>query len=298
MSLHLAYVGLGSNLGDRARNLGRAVAELDGIGRVVRRSSTYRTVPWGLLDQPQFFNAIAELETKLPPRDLLAALRTIERRLGRTEGERWGPRVIDLDLLLYDDLSIDEEALHVPHRHLADRAFVLVPLAELDQRFAAMRDALKPSELAGVIPVADERRTNMSSEASARLAERVRALANLLNDSDAVRVRIQRGDDEIELVGGGRLAAQAVGTLDGESPETTPARIDTVKADLVGIFHLSRPVPAEGELLDRDRELGYIEALGIRTPVRSMGAGRLVAIATDDDSAVEYGQPLFAIART
>jgi 2-amino-4-hydroxy-6-hydroxymethyldihydropteridine diphosphokinase len=298
VSEHVAYVGLGSNVGDRARNLERAVAELDGIGRVVRRSSTYRTVPWGLLDQPQFFNAIAVLETELPPRDLLAALQTIERRLGRTEGERWGPRVIDLDLLLYNDLTIDEETLHVPHQHLADRAFVLVPLAELDQRFAAMRDALKPSELAGVIPVADERRTNMSSEASARLAERVRALASLLSDSDAVRVRIQRGDDEIELVGGGRLAAQTIGTFDGEGPETTPARIDTVKADLVGIFHLSRPVPAEGELLDGDRELGYIEALGIRTPVRSMGAGRLVAIATADDSAVEYGQPLFAIART
>jgi biotin carboxyl carrier protein len=181
---------------------------------------------------------------------------------------------------------------------LADRGFVLVPLAELDQRFAAMRDALKPSELAGVIPVADERRTNMSSQASARLAERVRALANFLNDSDAVRVRIQRGDEQIELAAGGRLAAQGIGTIDGEGGQTTPARIDTVKADLVGIFHLSRPVPAEGELLDGDRELGYIEALGIRTPVRSMGAGRLVAIATADDSAVEYGQPLFAIART
>lgn len=298
MTAHLAYVGLGSNVGDRARNLERGVAELDRIGRVVRRSSTYRTAPWGLLDQPQFFNAIAVLETKLPPRGLLAALQTIERRLGRTEGERWGPRVIDLDLLLYDDLTIDEEALHVPHQHLADRAFVLVPLAELDQRFVAMRDALKPSELAGVIPVADERRTNMSSQASSRLAERVRALANLLSDSDVVRVRIERGDDEIELVGGGRLAAHTIGTLDGEGPETMPARIDTVKADLVGIFHLSRPVPAEGELLDGDRELGYIEALGIRTPVRSMGAGRLVAIATADDSAVEYGQPLFAIART
>jgi 2-amino-4-hydroxy-6-hydroxymethyldihydropteridine diphosphokinase len=297
VNAHAAYIGLGSNVGSRAVNLARAVAELERIGRVAQRSSTYRTVPWGRRDQREFFNAVVLLETALPPHDLLAALGTIERRLGRTAGERWGPRVIDLDLLLYDDLTIEEEALRVPHPHLGERAFVLVPLAELDARFAATRDALKPAELAGVTPVADESRTAMTSKASALVAQRVRALASFLRESDAVRARIVCGDDEIEVARGARIAPQTARERDGQSGEMPPARVDTVKADLVGIFHFSRPAPAEGEILENDHELGYIEALGIRTPVRSMGAGRLVAITADDDSPVEYGQPLFAISR-
>lgn len=297
MNVHRTYIGIGSNLGDRAGNLSRAVAALARIGRIVRCSSTYRTEPWGRLDQPEFLNAVVLLETKLSPYDLLAALAAIERRLGRTDGERWGPRVIDLDILLYDDLTLDEESLRVPHPHLAERAFVLVPLAELDHRFDAMRDALKPSDLAGVVAVADEQATAVTSQESARVAERVRALANFLSETDVERVKIVRGDDEIELAAAARFAAHAAGANEAGSGEAPPARVDTVKADLVGIFHLSRPAPIEGELLEGDRELGYIEALGIRTPVRSMGAGRLVAIATDDDSAVEYGQPLFAISR-
>ena len=298
MSAHQAYVGLGSNLGDRSRNLSRALEELERLGGLARRSSIYRTVPWGRVDQPEFLNAVVVLETELAPRELLDALLAIERRLGRTDGERWGPRVIDLDLLLYDDVTIEEEGLRVPHQRLQERAFVLVPLAEVDHRFAGMRDARKPSELAGVVPVADEWRTVMPAPTMAQIAERVRALANFLSDNDAVRVRIERGDDVIELAGGGRLAALDGATSDRESVEAAAARVDTVKADLVGIFHLSRPTPAEGELLDGDRELGYIEALGIRTPVHSLGAGRLVAIAAADDSPVEYGQPLFSIART
>jgi 2-amino-4-hydroxy-6-hydroxymethyldihydropteridine diphosphokinase len=297
VSVHRAYIGIGSNLGDRARSLSRAVAALASIGRIVRRSTTYRTEPWGRLDQPEFLNAVVLLETELSPHDLLAALAAIERRLGRREGERWGPRVIDLDILTYDDLTIDEESLRVPHPRLAERAFVLVPLAELDHRFDAMRDALNSSDLAGVIAVADEKATAVTSQELARVAERVRALANFLSETDVVRVKIVRGDDEIELTATARFAAAAADANEMGSGEVSPARVDTVKADLVGIFHLSRPAPVEGELLDGDRELGYIEALGFRTPVRSMGGGRLVAIATDDDSPVEYGQPLFAIAR-
>ena len=110
--------------------------------------------------------------------DLLDALHAIERRLGRTAGERWGPRVIDLDLLLYDDLTIADERLRVPHERLAERAFVLVPLAELDDRFAAMRDALPPSELAGVIRVEREGGSVTSPEISSAISRRVRSLAN------------------------------------------------------------------------------------------------------------------------
>ncbi|MGC9993175.1 MAG: 2-amino-4-hydroxy-6-hydroxymethyldihydropteridine diphosphokinase [Candidatus Cybelea sp.] len=297
MSVHTVYVGIGANAGDRTGNLSRALDELPNLGTLVAISSTYRTAPWGRLDQTEFLNVVASLRTELSPHDVLDALLAIERRLGRTAGERWGPRVIDLDLLLYDDLTISDERLRVPHEHLAERAFVLVPLAELDDRFAAMRDALPDSELAGVVRVEREGGTMMSPENSSAISERVRALADFLSSGDAVRVRIVRGDDEIEV---GRRQPQADRTRranDRAVADATRLRFDTIKADLVGIFHLSRPAPSEGETFDADRELGYIEALGIRTPVHSMGAGRLVRIAATDESPVEYGQALFSIAR-
>ena len=147
---HRAYVGVGSNLGDPATNVECALAALEDIGMVRRRSALYATRAWGRRDQPDFVNAVALLETALNPRELLTALQAIEVRLGRKPGERWGPRAIDLDLLLYDDLDIDEPDLRVPHRHLCERAFVLVPLAELDARYRAARDALAGSELATV----------------------------------------------------------------------------------------------------------------------------------------------------
>ena len=124
----LAYVGLGANLGDREASIRRA-AELIGA----RRLSTIReTEPWGLEEQPRFLNAVAEVETDLPPRAFLERLLEVERGLGRTrDGARWGPRTIDLDLLLYGDEAIDEPGLRVPHPYLLERRFVLEPLAEL-----------------------------------------------------------------------------------------------------------------------------------------------------------------------
>jgi 2-amino-4-hydroxy-6-hydroxymethyldihydropteridine diphosphokinase len=297
MSEHSAYVGIGTNAGDRADNLSCALRELRSVGRLVASSSTYRTAPWGRLDQAEFLNVVASLRTELSPHDLLDSLLAIERRLGRTAGERWGPRIIDLDLLLYDDLTIADERLRVPHEHLAERAFALVPLAELDHRFAAMRDALPASELAGVIRVEREGGTMMSSEIASAISERVRALANFLSSGDAVRVRILRGEDEIEVARRQQHADRPRRSSDRAVGDATPLRFDTIKADLVGVFHLSRPAPFEGETFDGDRELGYVEALGIRTPVHSMGAGRLVRIAATDEAPVEYGQPLFSIAR-
>jgi 2-amino-4-hydroxy-6-hydroxymethyldihydropteridine diphosphokinase len=124
----MAYVGLGSNLGDRQRLSARA-AELIGAVRV---STVIETEPWGYGDQPMFLNAVAELETQLTPRQLLDHLLDVERRLGRERiGPQWGPRTIDLDLLLYGDQTIDEPGLVVPHPRLAMREFVLRPLAEL-----------------------------------------------------------------------------------------------------------------------------------------------------------------------
>jgi len=298
VSAHLAYVGIGTNAGDRGENVSRALCGLRGLGTLLARSSTYRTAPWGRLDQPEFFNAVVSLETELSPHDLLDALHAIERRLGRTAGKRWGPRVIDLDLLLYDDLTIADERLRVPHERLAERAFVLVPLAELDHRFAAMRDALPPPELAGVIRVEREAGSVTSSEISSAISQRVRELANFLSSGDAVRVRIERGSDEIELARRRQHVDRARRANDRAVAGAAALRLDTIKADLVGIFNLSRPAPSEGETFDGDRELAYIEALGIRTPVHSMGAGRLVRIAATDGSPVEYGQPLFSIART
>jgi 2-amino-4-hydroxy-6-hydroxymethyldihydropteridine diphosphokinase len=124
----LAYVGLGSNLGDREALIRRA-AELIGATRL---STIRETEPWGLESQPMFLNAVAEIETELAPRRLLDHLLDVERRLGRERiGPRWSPRTIDLDLLLYGDQTIEEPGLIVPHPRLHERLFVLEPLAEL-----------------------------------------------------------------------------------------------------------------------------------------------------------------------
>jgi 2-amino-4-hydroxy-6-hydroxymethyldihydropteridine diphosphokinase len=128
-----AFVGLGSNVGDRRATLERALELLRERVDVRAVSSVRETEPWGVVDQPMFLNAAAEIETELTPRDLLDVLLEVERRLGRTrEGPRYGPRTIDLDLLLYGDDVVDEPGLAVPHARLHERTFVLEPLAELD----------------------------------------------------------------------------------------------------------------------------------------------------------------------
>jgi 2-amino-4-hydroxy-6-hydroxymethyldihydropteridine diphosphokinase len=132
----IAYVGLGANLGDREAMLRSALEQLrTEPGMRVTAVSAFRdTAPVGLVDQPRFLNAAAAVETELGARELLDRLLGIERRLGRTrEGPRFGPRTIDLDLLLYGDERIDEPGLHVPHPRLHERLFALEPLTELDQ---------------------------------------------------------------------------------------------------------------------------------------------------------------------
>lgn len=131
-----AYVALGANLGDRERTIGRALALLaaDPDVEVVAVSSLRETDPVGFSDQPRFLNGAAALETELSPRELLRRLLEVERALGRVRGERprFGPRPIDLDLLLYGDREVEEPGLTVPHPRLTERRFVLEPLAELD----------------------------------------------------------------------------------------------------------------------------------------------------------------------
>jgi 2-amino-4-hydroxy-6-hydroxymethyldihydropteridine diphosphokinase len=130
-----AYVGLGANLGDREGALRAALTALGATAgvQVVAVSSFRETDPVGYVDQPRFLNGAAAVDTTLGPRELLNALLAVERSLGRTRaGPRFGPRTIDLDLLLYGDRSVDEPGLSVPHRRLHERAFALEPLAELD----------------------------------------------------------------------------------------------------------------------------------------------------------------------
>jgi 2-amino-4-hydroxy-6-hydroxymethyldihydropteridine diphosphokinase len=124
-----AYIGLGSNLGDREATIEAAIAALPGVVAVSRLRETE---PVGVLDQPPFLNGAAALETTLSPRELLGTLLAIERELGRERRERWGPRTIDLDLLLYGDAVVDEPGLTVPHPRLHERHFALEPLHELD----------------------------------------------------------------------------------------------------------------------------------------------------------------------
>ncbi|MCB1578098.1 MAG: 2-amino-4-hydroxy-6-hydroxymethyldihydropteridine diphosphokinase [Xanthomonadales bacterium] len=134
MSAVIAYIGLGSNQEDPARQLQSAFAGLSRLreSRLLRHSGIYRSAPWGVAEQPDFLNAVAELETRLSARELLDGLLDIERQAGRRrEGPRWGPRSIDLDLLVYAGCHIDEDGLAIPHPRMAERAFVLLPLAEL-----------------------------------------------------------------------------------------------------------------------------------------------------------------------
>jgi 2-amino-4-hydroxy-6-hydroxymethyldihydropteridine diphosphokinase len=130
----LAYVGLGANLGEREETLSNAIERLGEAEEmeVLAVSSLRETEPVGVDDQPPFLNGAVQLETTLPPRALLDLLLGIERSLGRVRGERWGPRVLDLDLLLYGGEIVDEPGLRVPHPRLHERRFALEPLAELD----------------------------------------------------------------------------------------------------------------------------------------------------------------------
>lgn len=128
-----AFLGLGGNLGDPAQSMAAALRMLDASDRVsvVAVSSLYRTPPWGKLDQPDFLNVTAEVATSLAPLELLELCLDVERRLKRLRIERWGPRLIDIDVLLHGDSHVSDAGLEIPHPRMLDRAFVMVPLAEI-----------------------------------------------------------------------------------------------------------------------------------------------------------------------
>ena len=128
---HIVYIALGTNLGDRLANLRAAIDSMPPEIHVLVESHVYETPPWGYEDQPAFLNMALKAETDLEPELLLNFLKLLEVELGREQSFHWGPRLIDLDILFYDDLVLDSPPLVIPHPRLQERAFVLVPLADV-----------------------------------------------------------------------------------------------------------------------------------------------------------------------
>jgi 2-amino-4-hydroxy-6-hydroxymethyldihydropteridine diphosphokinase len=131
--MNKVYLGLGTNLGDRKRNLREAIEKIEEqIGKVLNSSSVYETVPWGFEAESDFLNMVVEVETGLSPSELLKKIFEIESKLGRERTQdRYSSRVIDIDILLYDDLVVEEKGLKIPHRLMHERRFVLAPLCEI-----------------------------------------------------------------------------------------------------------------------------------------------------------------------
>jgi 2-amino-4-hydroxy-6-hydroxymethyldihydropteridine diphosphokinase len=132
--MNIAFIGIGSNMGDREKNCLDALRLLEetGVGKILKRSSLYHTPPFGFEQQDWFLNAALKMETSLAPLDFFEALKSMEKTMGRQAGFRWGPRLIDLDLLFYNDFVIESPSLVVPHPGIPKRRFVLEPLAEIE----------------------------------------------------------------------------------------------------------------------------------------------------------------------
>lgn len=133
--MHKVFLALGTNLGDRVENLLAAIHALEPEVDVIKCSPVYETPPWGYEDQPKFLNQVIEGETDLDPGELLEYLKGIEKMIGRERTFRYGPRLIDIDILFYDQLVIDSPPLVIPHAQMAERGFVLLPLADLAPEF-------------------------------------------------------------------------------------------------------------------------------------------------------------------
>jgi 2-amino-4-hydroxy-6-hydroxymethyldihydropteridine diphosphokinase len=132
---HIAYIGIGSNLGDKVYQCETAISDIlrADQNKLLAKSSLFKTKPIGYTSQDWFINGVIKIETDLEPLELLQVLKDIESRLGRKEGFRWGPRAIDLDILLFDEEEIEMEGLQIPHPRLQERQFVLIPLGEIDR---------------------------------------------------------------------------------------------------------------------------------------------------------------------
>jgi 2-amino-4-hydroxy-6-hydroxymethyldihydropteridine diphosphokinase len=155
---HTIYIALGTNLGDRRANIREAVKALAPRVRVLAESRTFETKAWGVEEQPDFLNMAVRAETQLSPQALLTHLKKLENKLGREPTFRWGPRLIDMDILFYDDLVLDLPGLAIPHPGLPERAFVLAPLADIAPDFVhptlgrTVRELLEAVDGSGVAP--------------------------------------------------------------------------------------------------------------------------------------------------
>ena len=154
--LERIYLSLGTNLGNREQNLEAVLQELPPEVTILESSPVYQTEPWGYLDQPDFLNQVLAVETTLSPDELLDYVKGIEKKIGRKPSVRFGPRIVDIDILFYGDRIISEENLVIPHPRIKDRAFVLIPLAELDPDLihpgtnSSISDLLEDVDLTGV----------------------------------------------------------------------------------------------------------------------------------------------------
>ncbi len=141
------FLSLGSNLGEREHNLEQAIAAIAGFATVVNKSSIYESKAWGLTDQPDFLNMALEVSTDLSPQDFLSKLQSVEQSLGRQRRHKWGPREIDLDIVFWDNAILNLPDLIIPHPYWRERAFVVIPLAEIAPHFVPPGESVSLASL-------------------------------------------------------------------------------------------------------------------------------------------------------
>jgi 2-amino-4-hydroxy-6-hydroxymethyldihydropteridine diphosphokinase len=147
----LITIGIGSNVGDRGAHIAKAIRLIaEALGNIEKCSSVFETPPWGDTDQGAYLNVVLQANTTLTPAELLVQLQQIEQDVGRTPTRKWGPREIDLDILLFGDEAVDQAELKIPHPYMTQRSFVLLPLAELDHTFYSLFEMLSPEEKSAI----------------------------------------------------------------------------------------------------------------------------------------------------